>query len=90
MTLWHQEKGAPSSSNSTYSGSIYDLANIWSSISTSETALNLEFPAFNPFSVATPLSTAYFWQGGDENMGEAVWGGLRASRGRLEARITEC
>lgn len=83
MALPYLKKKTPQSPNSIYSGEIYDLSKTLSGFYVSEAALYLEFPAFNPFLVATPPRTAYFWQGGDENMGEAGWDGLWASRGCL-------
>ena len=81
MALPYLKKKTPSSPNSIYSGEIYDLSKTLSGFYVSEAALCLEFPAFNPFLVATPPHTAYFWQGGDENLGEAGWDGLWASKG---------
>lgn len=63
---------------------------VLSSFYVSEAALYLEVPAFNPSRVATPLHTAYFWQGGDENvlrLPGMAWGPQEAA---VEAAITEC
>lgn len=71
---------------------MYDLSETVGSFYISEAALYLEFAAFNLLLVAPPPCPAYFWQEGDENMGEAGWDGLRpqeAASARA-AVIKEC
>lgn len=58
---------------------MYDLSKTLSRFYVLGAALYLEFPAFTPFWVAAPPGTAYFWPGGDENLGEAGWDGLGSS-----------